>query len=86
MKNGCSCCMVNCHYCHTAGENQFIKGKHKDGCHKFPLCCPNKCEVSSVPCEDMEAHRKKCPLEVIPCEYDSVGCKVSTPCKRKKVT
>ena len=75
---------VNCQYCHAAGECQIIEGKHKDVCRKFPLSCPNKCEVGSVPREDMEAHRKECSLEMIPCEYDSVGCKVSTPRKRKR--
>ena len=65
---------VNCQYCHDTGE-QFIKGQLKEECPKLPLPCPNKYEVGSVPCEDMEAHRKECPLEMIQCEYYSVGCK-----------
>ena len=67
---------VNCQYCHDTGEHQFIEGQHKEECPKFPLPCPNKCEVGSVPREDMEAHRKECPLEMIQCEYHSVGCEV----------
>ena len=67
---------VNCQYCHDSGEHQFIEGQHKEECPKFPLPCPNKCEVGSVPCEDMEAHRKECPLEVIQCKYHNVGCEV----------
>ena len=66
---------VNCQYCHDTGEHQFIEGQHKEECPKLPLPCPNKCEVGSVPREDMEAHRKECPLEMIQCEYYSVGCK-----------
>ena len=66
---------VNCWYCHDTGEHQFIEGQHKEECPKLPLPCPNKCEVGSVPREDMEAHRKECPLEMIQCEYYSVGCK-----------
>ena len=66
---------VNCQYCHDTGEHQFIEGQHKEECPKLPLSCPNKCEVGSVPCEDMEAHRKECPLEMIQCEYYNVGCK-----------
>ena len=66
---------VNCQYCHDTGEHQFIKGQHKKECPKLPLPCPNKCEVGSVPRKDMEAHRKECPLEMIQCEYYSVGCK-----------
>ena len=66
---------VKCQYCHDTGEHQFIEGQHKE-CPKLPLPCPNKCEVGSVPHEEMEGHRKKCPLEMIRCEYYSVGCEV----------
>ena len=66
---------VNCQYCHDTGEHQFIEGQHKEECPKLPLPCPNNCEVGSVPREDMEAHKKECPLEMIQCEYYSVGCK-----------
>ena len=45
-------------------------------CPKLPQPCPNKCEVGRVPREDMEAHRKECPLEMIQCEYCSVGCEI----------
>ena len=72
---------VNCQYCHDTGEHQFIKGQHKEECPKLPLPCPNKCEVGSVLREDMEAHRKECPLEMIQCEYYSVGCEVMMACK-----
>ena len=68
---------VNCQYCHDTGEHQFIEGQHKEECPKLPLPCPNNCEVGSVPREDMEAHRKECPLEMIQCEYYSVGCEVT---------
>ena len=67
---------VNCQYCHDTGEHQFIEGQHKEECPKLLLPCPNtSCEVGSVLREDMEAHRKECPLEMIECEYYSVGCK-----------
>ena len=75
---------VNCRYCHDTGEHQFIEGQHKEGCPKFPLPCPNKCEVGNVPREDMEAHRKECPLEMIQCEYYSVGCEVRMARKDKE--
>ena len=67
---------VNCQYCHDTGEHQFIEGQHKEECPKFPLPCPNKCDVESVPREDMEAHKKECPLEMIQCEYYNVGCEI----------
>ena len=75
VKTECPHRKINCQYCHDTGEHQFIEGRHKEQCPKLPLPCPNKCEVGSVPREDMEAHRKECPLEIIQCEYYSVGCK-----------
>ena len=75
---------VNCQYCHINGEWKFIEGKHREECNKFPLSCPNKCEIGSVPREHMEAHRKECPLEIIQCEYHNVGCDVRMARKRKR--
>ena len=73
---------VNCQHCHDTGEHQFIEGQHKEECPKLPLPCPNKCEVVSILREDMEAHRKECPLEMIECEYYSVGCKRAKICRK----
>ena len=70
----CPCRKVDCQYCHITGEYQFIEGEHKEQCPKLPLPCPNKCKVESVPREDMESHRKECPLEMVQCEYHNVGC------------
>ena len=75
---------VDCHYCHDTGEHQFIEGQHKEECPKLPLPCPNECGVGSVPRDDMEAHRKECPLEMIQCDYYDVGCEVRIARKDKK--
>ena len=74
VENKCPRRKANCLYCYYTGEHQFIEGQPKEECPKLPLPCPNKCEVGSVPREDMEAHRKKCPLEMIQCDYYGVGC------------
>jgi len=66
---------VDCQYCHITGEHQFIEGEHMGQCPKLPLVCPNKCDVGSVPREDLEAHKKECPYEMVQCEYRNVGCK-----------
>ena len=70
----CICRKVKCQYCHDLVEYQFIESQHKEECPKLPLLCPNKCKIGAVRREDMEAHRKECPLEIIQCEYHSVGC------------
>ena len=73
-----------CEYCRAMDKYQLIEGEHKKQCPKFPLPCPNKCEIESIPREDMEAHRKECPLEVIQCDYHSMGCEESMVRKRKR--
>ncbi|XP_065901180.1 TNF receptor-associated factor 4-like [Dysidea avara] len=75
---------VDCQYCHDSGEHQFItSSQHKDQCPRFPLRCPNKCKVRGVPREDMEAHKKDCPLEMVQCDYRNVGCE-ETMIRRKR--
>ncbi|XP_065888405.1 TNF receptor-associated factor 4-like [Dysidea avara] len=74
VKMECPRLKVDCQYCHITGEHQFIEGEHKEQCPKFPIACPNKCEVGSVPRDDIEEHIKMCPLELIQCEYHVVGC------------
>ena len=74
IKMECPCIKVECQHCHIKGEQQFIKGEHKEQCPKFPIACPNKCEVGSVPRDDVEEHMKMCPLELIQCKYHMVGC------------
>ena len=67
----------NCQYCQLSGEYHLIEGQHKEECPKLPICCPNECDAGNIPREDMEDHRQKCPLEVVQCEYYSMGCHVT---------
>ena len=65
---------VKCQFCNEGVEYWFIDNQHKEECPKFPMPCPNKCRIGSIPREDMEKHKMKCPLEMVKCEYYSVGC------------
>ena len=84
---------VNCQYCHDTGEHQFIEGQHKKECPKFPLTCPNNCEVGNILREDMEKHMSECHLEVIDCLNNCgtnikrfcMSSHVETECPRNKV-
>ena len=50
------------------GKYQFIEGQHKEECPRFPLPCPNNCEVCTVPREDLEKHiSEECQLEILDC-------------------
>jgi len=62
---------VNCQYCQLGGEHQFIEGKHKEECVEYPNNCG---ETRFIPRKDMNEHRSRCPLEMINCEYQSMGC------------
>ena len=73
----CMCRDVYCQYCYELGEYQYIEGEHKKECPKLPLPCPNNCGVGEIPREDIEEHREECPLEVVRCEYHSVGCEAT---------
>ena len=78
---------------HCDFESTFEVGiQHEDECTKYPVPCPNKCEVHLVshtspssetqicmiPRCDIEKHRAECPLEVVACEFVDAGCKVKT--------
>ena len=67
---------VGCVHCSLIGSYMFIEGKHKDECPKVPLPCPNSCEVGTVLRQDLDEHKKICPLEMIRCEYYDMGCEM----------
>ena len=68
---------IDCKYCQISGLHRWIEGKHKNKCPKLPIRCPNECEAGSIPREDMKDHKLQCPLEVVECEYYSMGCHVT---------
>ncbi|XP_065885284.1 TNF receptor-associated factor 4-like [Dysidea avara] len=76
VENECPRRQVYCQYCLIIGEHYLIEScEHRAVCPEFPVPCPNNCGAGSVPREDMEAHKKECPLEMVQCEYHNVGCK-----------
>ena len=82
-ENQCAYRMVSCQYCHVKTTFRDIE-EHSQVCPKLPMCCPNRCDVGSVPQENMEAHIKVCPLEVVQCEYHNVGCTYTMARKDQK--
>ena len=76
--------IVQCQLCHAVGRQQFINGDHKEQCPKLPIFCPNKCKQTKIAREDLEAHRKQCPLEMVQCDYHNVGCGERMMRKRKR--
>ena len=80
-----------CQYCDFESTIE-VEIQHEDECTKYPVPCPNKCEVRLVsqaspssetqicmiPRCDVEKHRAECPLEVVACGFVDIGCKVKT--------
>ena len=62
-------CPCYCPYCDMTAEREVISSEHKENCHKFPLTCPNSCGLDNIPRDNMDEHKKVCPLEMIQCEY-----------------
>ena len=84
VESECPCRQQDCQYFQITGEHWFIEGDHRENCTKLPLPCPNKCVIDNVPREDMEAHRKECPLELIQGEYHNTGCEERMMRKNKR--
>ena len=74
-------CPCYCPYCDVTAKGEVISSEHKEKCHKFPLPCPNDCGLDNIPQDNMDEHKKECPLEIIQCD---VGCGTLMPRKDQK--
>ena len=64
----------SCKHCQLEGTYQDIKENHIPVCPKYPVTCPNECEVSSLLRDQLEEHLRECPLAMVECELRKVGC------------
>jgi len=83
LKLECELRQVTCQYCNTEGVYRWISGSHQRGCPKYPIECPNHCEVGYVAREEISVHLEQCPLSVVKCPFAIVGC--SSVIRRKDV-
>ena len=66
------------------GTYKKVISEHFKECAAFPLDCPNNCEIKGIRRRDMSSHLALCPEEVVPCRYQSLGCKVRLPREQMK--
>jgi len=78
IKSECSRLVINCPHCLVRGEKHFIKGEHLEKCSNLPVSCPNHCGASVERNESLSEHRAVCPLEMVGCEYNDIGCNTHT--------
>ena len=74
LKSECELREVKCEYCNTTGSYQWINSNHHEECPKYPVECPNHCEVGHVRREEISGHLEECPLAIVECPYAAVGC------------
>ena len=70
----------SCDYCrdyHSTFED--VTEVHHPQCGKYPIACPNDCDVYLVQQEDMNTHLLEvCPLTKIDCPFRYAGCEMQT--------
>ena len=74
LKSECELREVKCEYCNTTGSYQWINSSHHEECPKYPVECPNHCEVGHVGREEINGHLEECPLAIVECPYAAMGC------------
>ena len=85
----CELRMYECPYCRQDGGSYMwhkdtykkVTSEHFQNCFYFPLECPNNCGEKEIIRLYMSSHLCACPEEVVPCRYQSLGCKVKLPRK-----
>ena len=73
--DSCSKRPWQCKYCNYISTIGLTPREHIPQCSKYPVACPNGCEIGNVPRDDLDKHRSKCPLEPVDCEFAEAGCK-----------
>ena len=74
LKLECELRQVKCQYCDSEGSYQWINSSHQQECPKYPMECPNHCEVGQLRRENIDAHLEVCPLAIVTCPFAVVGC------------
>ena len=72
LKSECELREVKCEYCNTTGSYQWINSSHCEECPKYPVECPNHCEVGHVRKEEISEHLEECLLAIVECPYAAV--------------
>ena len=73
----------SCKYCQDyAATFDDVTEIHYPQCGKYPIACPNGCDVDKMERQCLEDHLKdKCPLTVVDCPFHYAGCETQLPRK-----
>ena len=75
-KEECQNRPFNCPHCSHLATYREISNNHYSTCMHYPLLCPNRCTQDTILRCNMSDHLGSCPLQVVPCPYADLGCKV----------
>ena len=73
-----------CQYCGFKSTYEEVCNKHWPKCAKYPLPCPNKCDIAEVQRGSLDQHLNECPLQQVECEFCHAGCEETI--QRKDLT
>lgn len=49
---------------------------HFGNCPRYPIGCPNRCDLLKIPREELEVHMKEqCKAALTNCPFKEAGCK-----------
>ena len=63
-----------CKFCQFKATYEQVCNDHYPKCVKYPVPCPNKCDIRTVERSNLEQHVSECPLQVVECEFAIAGC------------
>lgn len=72
--DSCSKRPWRCKHCNFISTIGMTPREHIPQCEKYPIPCPNGCEIGNVPRDDIDKHRSECPLEPVDCDFADAGC------------
>ena len=73
----------SCDYCQDyASTFEDVTEIHYPQCGKYPVACPNGCDVYKMERQDLEGHlHYQCLLTLVHCPFNYAGCKTQLPRK-----
>ena len=64
-----------CAHCGEKDRFKQITTGHYQQCPELPLDCPKQGDVEQIRRINIDQHLKECPLEVVSCPFEEVGCR-----------
>ena len=77
-------CLCHKHGCMWLGKLKEGKA-HLHKCIFYPIDCPNKCECGKIEWHNLSKHIAECPLQIMECSLESIGCKPEYPLPQKEL-